>query len=125
MRANSDIRPPVGVGILALMKAGYDACGLTQGFTTLTHGGGWKIQDAGLVVIGDGTSLEFPGNSALILLAQQFGLKFITGNDPSVKDVTRGDVPSMHERALPTEGVRPHFAESLTIHSYRFIGIND
>ena len=84
-----------------------------------------QIQDAGLAVIGDGTSLELPGDSELILLAQQFGLNFITGNDASVKDATRGEVPSMHEKALPSEGVRPHFAESVTTHSYRFIGIND
>ena|ERR1700720_2010128 len=84
-----------------------------------------QIQDAGLAVIGDGTSLELPGNSVPILLAQQFGLNFITGNDATVKDATRGDVPSTHEKALPSEEVRPHFAESVTTHSYRFIGIND
>jgi len=84
-----------------------------------------QIQDAGLAVIGDGTSLELPGNSELILLAQQFGLNFITGNDATVKDATRRDVPSTHEKALPSEGVRPHFAESVTTLSYRFIGIND
>ena len=84
-----------------------------------------QIQDAGLAMIGDGTSLELPGNSELILLAQQLGLNFITGNDATAKDTTRGDVPSAHEKALPSERVRPHFTESVTTHSYRFTGIND
>jgi hypothetical protein len=57
-----------------------------------------QIQDAALGVIGGGTGLELPGNSELILLAQQFGLIFITGNGATVKGATRGDVPTMEIR---------------------------
>jgi hypothetical protein len=84
-----------------------------------------QIQDAALAVIGDGTSLTVPVNSELILLAEQLGLNFITGNGATVKDVTRGGVLLTHEQALPFEGVGPRFAESVSIHSYRFMGINE
>jgi hypothetical protein len=84
-----------------------------------------KIQDAALAVIGDGTSLTLPPNSDLILLAEQLGLHFITRNGATVKDATNGDVPLTHEQALPSEAARTHFAESVTSHSYRFIGINE
>ena len=84
-----------------------------------------QIQDAALAVIGDGTSLTLPVNSELILLAEQLGLNFITGKGTTVKDVTRGDVLLTHEQALPFERVGPRFAESVSTHSYRFIGINE
>ena len=48
-----------------------------------------QIHEAALAVIGDGSRLELPANSELILLAQQFALNFITGNGASVKDATR------------------------------------
>ena len=84
-----------------------------------------QIQDAALEVIGDGTRLTVPVNSEVILLAEQLGLNFITGNAATVKDVTRGGVLLTHKQALPFEGVGPRFAESVSIHSYRFMGINE
>jgi len=84
-----------------------------------------QILDAGLAVIGDGTSLELPGNSELSLLAQQLGLNFITGNEAGVEDTARGDVAAMHEKGLPSEGVSLPFAEPVTTHSNRFMGIID
>jgi hypothetical protein len=84
-----------------------------------------QIQDAALAVIGDGTSLTLPVNSELILLAEQLGLNFITGNGATVKDVPRGGVLLTHEQALPFEGVEPRVAESVSTHSYRFMGINE
>ena len=84
-----------------------------------------QIQEAALAVIGDGTGLELPANSELIVIAQQFSLNFITGNGATVKDATNGDVPLMHEQALPSEGIRAPFAESVSTHSYRFMGINE
>ena len=84
-----------------------------------------QIQDAALAVIGDGTGLTLPVNSELILLAEQLGLNFMTGNGATIKDVTIGGVLLTHEQTPPFEGVGPRFAESVSIHSYRFIGINE
>jgi hypothetical protein len=52
-----------------------------------------QIQEAALAAIGDGTGLELPANSELIMIAQQFSLNFITGNGASVTDATNGELP--------------------------------